>query len=211
MRVRDINPVGHTRSPRYVRGRRGTVERLCGIEPPWDTGAEGHRVSDKPQPVYSVRFTAHELWGEKRTTAIRSRSTCGKRTLSRRDAAMTAEELALLPRLPRDEEGPVFAEPWEASAFALAVRLSAQGHFTWNEWAATLGGELKAAAARGEPEDGSRYYHCWLAALERLVVAKHLSDATTLLARKEAWAEAYRRTPHDKPVELQDESNATLE
>jgi len=99
-------------------------------------------------------------------------------------------------------DGPVFAEPWEAQAFALAVRLSAEGHFTWKEWAATLADELKAAADRGEPDDGSRYYHYWLTALERLVVAKNLADAGTLAARKEAWAEAYRHTPHGKPVEL---------
>lgn len=113
-----------------------------------------------------------------------------------------AERLAALPRLPRDAGGPVFAEPWQAQAFALAVRLSEQGYFTWKEWAAALADELKAAANRGEPDDGSRYYHYWLAALERLVAAKGLADSAALLARKEAWAEAYRRTPHGKPVEL---------
>ncbi len=112
------------------------------------------------------------------------------------------------PRLPRDEGGPVFAEPWQAQAFALAVKLSELGHFTWNEWAATLGNELNADAARGEADDGSRYYHCWLAALERLVVAKQLSDPATLSERKEAWAEAYRHTPHGKPVELEHDSGA---
>jgi len=107
-----------------------------------------------------------------------------------------------LPALPRDAGGPVFAEPWQAQAFALAVKLSEQGYFTWKEWAATLAEELKAAANRGEPDDGSRYYQHWLAALERLVTAKGLSDPASLLARKEAWAEAYRHTPHGKPVEL---------
>jgi nitrile hydratase accessory protein len=110
--------------------------------------------------------------------------------------------LAALPQIPRDSEGPVFAEPWQAQAFALAVKLSEQGHFSWKEWAAALASELKAAADCGEPDDGSRYYQHWLAALERLVTAKGLSDAPALLARKEAWAEAYRHTPHGKPVEL---------
>jgi nitrile hydratase accessory protein len=99
-------------------------------------------------------------------------------------------------------EGPEFAEPWQAQAFALAVQLSAEGYFTWKEWAATLADELKAAADRGEPDDGSRYYHHWLAALEHLVVAKNLADADALAARKEAWADAYRHTQHGKPVEL---------
>jgi nitrile hydratase accessory protein len=112
------------------------------------------------------------------------------------------EKLAALPQLPFDKDGPVFAEPWQAQAFAIAVKLSEQGHFTWKEWAAALADELKAAASRGEADDGSRYYYHWLAALERLVTAKKLSDAAALLARKEAWAEAYRHTPHGKPVEL---------
>lgn len=119
---------------------------------------------------------------------------------------LPSTQLDTLPRLPRDEGEPVFAEPWQAQAFALAVTLSELKHFTWNEWADVLAQELKADAARGEPDDGSRYYHCWLAALECLVVAKQLSDPATLLARKEAWAEAFRHTPHGMPVELKSET-----
>jgi len=110
--------------------------------------------------------------------------------------------IAQLPRLPRDESGPVFAEPWQAMAFALAVQLSAAGHFTWKEWAAALAAEITAAEQRGLPDDGSRYYQHWLSALERLVVEKGLSDRLTLLARKDAWADAYRHTPHGQPVKL---------
>lgn len=117
-----------------------------------------------------------------------------------------SEYLEALPRLARDADGPVFAEPWQAQVFALAVQLSARGHFTWKEWAATLADELKADAERGEPDNGSRYYHCWLTALERLVIAKRLSEAAMLVARKAAWVEAYQRTPHGKPVELGNES-----
>src|SRR5580693_4466316 len=104
--------------------------------------------------------------------------------------------------MPRDGERPVFAEPWQAQAFALAVKLSDQGHFTWKEWAAALADELRSAADRGEPDDGTRYYEHWLAALERLIKAKGLSNAPELDQRKEAWADAYRHTPHGKPVEL---------
>jgi nitrile hydratase accessory protein len=116
--------------------------------------------------------------------------------------ASDAERLALLPRLPRDDGGPVFAEPWQAQAFAMAVRLSAQGHFTWSEWAATLADELKSAADRGAPDDGSHYYEHWLAALERLVTAKALVKSEEMLDRKTAWADAYRHTLHGKPVTL---------
>lgn len=122
--------------------------------------------------------------------------------MKRPDTIPSPSALAALPALPRNEAGPVFAEPWQASAFALAVSLSHHGHFTWKEWAATLGEELKASAARGEPSDGSNYYHCWLAALERLVVEKGLSGKAELSDYREAWADAYRRTPHGKPVEL---------
>jgi nitrile hydratase accessory protein len=110
----------------------------------------------------------------------------------------------VLSRLPRDEGGPVFAEPWQAQAFALAVGLSDRGYFTWKEWAEALADELTVATNRGESDDGSHYYEHWLAALERLVTAKGLSDPSALLARKEAWADAYRHTPHGKAVELAD-------
>ncbi len=129
--------------------------------------------------------------------------------MSEPDATFVSEQLSDLPRLPRDEGGPVFAEPWQAQAFALAVRLSAQGYFTWKEWAATLAEELKAAADRGEPDDGSRYYEHWLAALERLVSSKRLTDDTELLTRKEEWADAYRHTPHGKPVVLRKTAGET--
>ncbi len=122
--------------------------------------------------------------------------------MSRSESIAEPEKLAALPRLPRDEGGPVFAEPWQAQAFALAVKLSEQGHFTWKEWAGALADELKSAASRGELDDGSHYYEHWLAALERLVTAKGLTDPAVMLERKEAWAEAYRHTPHGKPVEL---------
>jgi len=107
-----------------------------------------------------------------------------------------------LPNLPRDIEGLVFQEPWQAQAFALAVRLSAQGHFTWTEWAESLAAELAAAVDRGEADDGSEYYHHWVAALEKLVTSKGLAGGPELYERKEAWADAYRHTPHGTPVQL---------
>ena len=113
-----------------------------------------------------------------------------------------AKRFATSPLLPRDEEGPVFAEPWEAQAFAMAVKLSEEGHFTWMEWTIALGEQLQAALRRGEPDDGSRYYEHWLATLEHLVVDKNLTDLTALSERKKAWADSYRHTPHGHPVEL---------
>jgi nitrile hydratase accessory protein len=112
---------------------------------------------------------------------------------------LNAPEIAALPGLPRDAEGPVFAEPWQAQAFALAVQLNERGAFTWAEWAQALAAELQAA---GTADDGSRYYEHWLAALERLVSAKRLAEAEALRARKDAWELAYLRTPHGQPVTL---------
>ena len=97
---------------------------------------------------------------------------------------------------------PVFAEPWQARAFALAMKLSEQGHLTREEWTAALSNQLKLVAARGETDDGSRYYHHWLAALETLVIEKGLASNAALSERKDAWSDAYRKTPHGKPVEL---------
>jgi nitrile hydratase accessory protein len=113
---------------------------------------------------------------------------------------LSAPDPLSLPRLPRDASGPVFAEPWHAQAFALALHLHEGGAFTWTEWADALSRELKADAP---PDEGSRYYEHWLAALEGLVMAKNLAPAAELSARRHDWEAAYRRTPHGKPVALQ--------
>jgi nitrile hydratase accessory protein len=141
-------------------------------------------------------------WGGQAKPQDAVTSTFGTMTLIQPDTGAEAERLDALPRLPREKDGPVFAEPWQAQAFALAVKLSEQGHFTWKEWAAALANELKTAQSRGEPDDGSHYYDHWLAALEHLATSKGLVDSIGLATRKEAWADAYRNTPHGTPVSL---------
>ena len=111
---------------------------------------------------------------------------------------MSGPDLAALPRLPRDAEGPVFAEPWQAQAFALTLKLHETGAFTWPEWAEALSAEL----ATDPHDDGSRYYDHWVAALEGLAAGRNLAARSELSARKDAWKAAYLRTPHGKPVEL---------
>lgn len=108
---------------------------------------------------------------------------------------------------PDGEDGPVFEEPWQAQAFALAVQLSQQGAFTWSEWAQALSAALSDGAV---PDGGSGYYACWLAALETLAAAKGLTDPAALAARKAAWAQAYRVTPHGRPVELSAGSDSNI-
>ncbi len=116
---------------------------------------------------------------------------------------MTSQSAARpVPGQPRDDEGPVFKEPWEAQAFALALKLHEAGHFTWAEWTETLSAEIKAAQARGDPDLGDTYYRHWLAALERLAAEKGLVPADDLAARKAAWRLAFLDTPHGQPVLL---------
>ena len=103
---------------------------------------------------------------------------------------------------PRNAEGPVFREPWEAQAFALAVSLHERGAFTWTEWATTLGEEIKKAQAAGDPDTGETYYHHWLNTLERIVAAKGLTDAQQLARTRDAWEHACERTSHGTPIEL---------
>ena len=124
----------------------------------------------------------------------------GTTTLTRR--RKQEADLAALPGLPRDEDGPVFAEPWQAQAFALTLQLHQDGRFTWLEWADTLAAEIKRAQAAGDPDDGTTYYHHWLAALEHLAVTKGLATRPTLAKCKTDWETAYRSTPHGKPIEL---------
>ena len=99
-----------------------------------------------------------------------------------------------MPGIPRDAEGPVFREPWEAQAFAMALALHERGLFTWPEWAATLADEIKRAQAAGDPDTGETYYHHWLAALERLVAEKGVTDPRD--ARPLPRRLGPRRRPH---------------
>jgi nitrile hydratase accessory protein len=107
--------------------------------------------------------------------------------------------------IPRDRDGPVFREPWEAQAFAMALALHERGLFTWPEWAATLAAEIKRAQAAGDPDTGETYYRHWLNALERLVAEKGVTSPATLARYRDAWDHAADRTPHGDPIELKPE------
>jgi nitrile hydratase accessory protein len=118
------------------------------------------------------------------------------------DDPTAAAAARALPGLPRDAGGPVFREPWEAQAFALAVALRERGLFGWDEWTAILGEEIKAAQRAGDPDTGATYYHHWLKALERIVAAKGVADGAAIARYHDALARAADRTPHGSPVEL---------
>ena len=117
-----------------------------------------------------------------------------------RQAALEATKAVT--SIPRDEDGPVFREPWEAHAFAMALALHARGLFTWNEWAAALADQIKRAQAEGDPDTGETYYRHWLATLETLVAAKGVATPDILHRYRDAWDHAADRTPHGKPIEL---------
>jgi nitrile hydratase accessory protein len=121
------------------------------------------------------------------------------------DAAAAARATSALPSIPRDAEGPVFHEPWEAQAFAMALMLHERGVFTWPEWAEALGAEIKRAQAAGDPDTGDTYYRHWLATLEGLVARKGVASSDLLHCYRDAWDHAADRTPHGKPIELKPE------
>ena len=116
------------------------------------------------------------------------------------DAAVQA--IDALPGIPRDDGGPVFREPWEAQAFAMALALHGRGLFTWKEWAAALADEIRRAQQGGDPDNGETYYRHWLATLERVIAAKGVVTSETLHRYRDAWDHAADRTPHGLPIEL---------
>ena len=121
------------------------------------------------------------------------------------DATAALEATRAVPGVPRDDDGPVFREPWEAQAFAMALALHGRGLFTWREWADTLAGEIKRAQAEGDPDTGDTYYRHWLATLEKLIAAKGVATSEALDRYRDAWDHAADRTPHGSPIELKPE------
>ena len=110
-----------------------------------------------------------------------------------------------VPGIPRDDDGPVFREPWEAQAFAMTLALHERGVFTWPEWASALAAEIKRAQAAGDADTGETYYSHWLNTLEKLVAEKGVATQDTLARYRDAWDRACDRTPHGEPIELLDE------
>jgi len=113
-----------------------------------------------------------------------------------------------VPGIPRDSDGPVFREPWEAHAFAMALTLHERGLFSWPEWAATLAEEILRAQGAGDADTGETYYRHWLATLERLVAEKGVATSDTLTRYRDAWDHAADRTAHGQPIELTPEDFA---
>lgn len=121
---------------------------------------------------------------------------------------MTADNVSALPGQPQDQEGPVFAAPWEASAFAIAVKLSQTGYFTWPEWVecfSTVIAEHERGDHHHDHDDhhedhhradhASEYYHLWFEALETMLAKKGILDTSVLDARHQYLRD--NPVPHD--------------
>lgn len=107
--------------------------------------------------------------------------------------------------LPAGLDAPVFAEPWQAEAFAMTVALHDKGLFSWSEWADALSAEVKKPGAAA---DGHGYYEHWLAALENLLASKGLAAKPDVEAMALAWERAAHATPHGKPILLENDPSA---
>ena len=102
----------------------------------------------------------------------------------------------------KDEQQQVFTEPWEAHAFAIAVKLSEKGLFKWSDWTNALAEEIKEAKDQGNPDFGNTYYQFWLSALETILLKKNILKKSDLKSMMEQWRRAYLSTPHGNPVKL---------
>ena len=102
----------------------------------------------------------------------------------------------------RSDEGPLFAEPWQAEVLAIADALLRRGLFTAADWAAALGAALAEADHHGAPDTPATYYRSALVALEQLL-AQHAPEISCLMPdRISAWRRAHLDTPHGEPVVL---------
>ena len=144
VRARNIHPTGYTRLPRYARGKTGVIAGDRGVHLFADANAEGPRRCASGSTACGSRRGSYGARPLPRPT--RYSSTCGTATLT--------------PPEPNADER-VFAEPWEAQIFALAVELGRGGAFAPTEWSAALGAELSAAADDTTPP-GCRRWRDWL-------------------------------------------------
>lgn len=116
--------------------------------------------------------------------------------------ARLAELDKLSIRFPAEQGEPVFAEPWHAQVFAMALELHQGGLFEWPEWSAMLGEEIQKAQCSGDPDVGDTYYNHWLNALERMLRSKGVAGLGELEQLQERWDVAARSTPHGEPISI---------
>jgi nitrile hydratase accessory protein len=114
----------------------------------------------------------------------------------------TSALLQSLPSIPRDDDGPVFNEPWQAEIFAMTLSLYEKRVFSWPEWADQLNLSIQSAQDSGDPDLGNTYYLHWLDALEKIVVTKGIGATSQLNELYYEWETAASTTPHGQAIEL---------
>ena len=204
VRMKDIHPATHTRLPQYVRGHLGTIELNHGCHVFPDTTSLGQ--GEDPQWLYTVVSTGRNCGARMPTRRVKhfrrrlgALSGGAVMNLTPQPAMRAA---AAVPGIPRDEDGPVFREPWEAQAFAMALALHERGVFTWNEWAAdprrrkSSALRLQAIRTPARPITGTGWRR-WKAG--RRQGRRHIG---ALHRYRDAWDHAADRTPHGAPIEL---------
>ena len=110
--------------------------------------------------------------------------------------------MSQLDHFSKEEPHKPFDEPWHAEVFAVTVHLSERSLFSWAEWTEALGEQISKVKLRRHIDGSNDYYNLWLQALIELILTKGITDAEAILDVQNRWADAYRNTPHGKPVKL---------
>ena len=150
VRARNMHPKTHTRLPRYARGHAGEVVRIVGCHVFPDANASN--AGEDPHWLYTVRFDGRELWGADADPTVTVSIDAWEPYLERADdrpRRSSAARTQAVPSIPRDADGPVFREPWEAQAFAMTLALHERGLFTWARMGGGARRRNQARARRG--------------------------------------------------------------
>ena len=120
---------------------------------------------------------------------------------------MNPPDQALTP-LTRKDGAPLFDEPWQAQALAMADVLVRSGTITAQDWANTLGAQLRIRmTAAPASDDANAYYGAVLAALQDLLYRSRTVEPDQVARLQRQWELAYLNTPHGSPVELREDLN----
>ena len=115
---------------------------------------------------------------------------------------MTTSENPDLKPLADVDGDPVFDEPWQAQALAIADSLVQSGLFSAQDWSSALGQALSEAEANNETDNHETYYRCVVSALEALIATNSDIDDFAMIQKRKDWESAYLATPHGQPVGL---------
>ena len=100
------------------------------------------------------------------------------------------------------ENGPALSEPWQAEAFAVAVQLSREGHFGWNEWVNVFSEEIRSSPQREGEAVNAAYYRQWMLALEKIATNAGFLTIKEIREYSEHWRRSYYHTAHGQPIDF---------